>query len=344
MNLQTTQHRQNRSQMVSLIYKLKEHCDRADIGFLEPLADYNKIISSTKKYWVWVITQDRIYKKIDFVSLNNSLMANDKQLLVCTDNFCQIENFSNIKFLCHDVLIGINHFHVELDHYIHIQQNKPEKLLNCFIQRIESVRQSWLYFLHYHNFLDNAYVSYLCYPNIISSDLGGIELYDHIHSHYQLNDPPHFETAYHALRKQMPYQNFVENGNLYDKILDSKYSLVLDTYATEDDSDFLFSSEKMYRALMFPTCHLFFSQKGLLKQFVRLGFEISQSNLDLDDQDWITRQQKILEILINDSDEYDFNYLKSRALHNYNLLKSMYSSNIDHFYQEIIDVVRTQSH
>jgi hypothetical protein len=342
MNLQTTQHQQNRSQMVSLIYKIKEYCDRANIGFLAPTTEPNKIFSSSKKYWIWVITHDLIYNRIDFVRINNSLIAAGKQLLICTDNFGEVKNFSNIKFLCHDVLIGINHFHVDTAHYIHIRTNKPEKLLNCFVQRIESVRQSWLYFLHHHNLIDKGYISYLCYPNVISSELEGVELYDYTHSHYQLNEDPNFETAYHALRNQIPYRNFVENGNLYDKILDSKYSLVLDTYATADDGNFLFSSEKMYRALMYPTCHLFFSQKGLLTQFSKSGFEISQSNLDFDSLDWITRQQKILELLVNDTDEYKFDYLKSRALYNYNHLKSMYDSNIDQFYDEIIDIAQSQ--
>lgn len=339
-NIQTVQHVLNERTMASLKKTLWHHCNQSRVDFIK--LDYKNIIASKKKYLLCMAVQDIITQNLDFFKQLDSFLAeNNKQLLLCTDNFHNINNFSNIKIICHDVLVGINYIHVDPSCYSSLENNYPEKLFNSFMQRTESTRQSWLYFLYHHKLIDQGYVSYLCYQIDEYSTLRGLELYDYIHRHYKLSGLAHFEEAYHAMRPHIPFQNFLENNNLVDKILNSKYSLVLDTCAVHDDTGFWFISEKICRALMLPTCQLFFVQKGMLKKLADAGLELSHSNLNFDHLEWVQRQQKILEILLNDPDEYNFKYLKSRALHNYNIFKTMYDANIDQFYNELIELAQT---
>jgi len=334
----------NESTMRSLITNLQSQCNQSRVEFvnfyqLSP----KRIASSKKKYFLSIVVHDLISNDHDFFKqLSLCLIENNKQLLLCTDNLCSRDNFPNIKIVCHPTLIGLNYLHVDIDCYNSLEDNQPKKLFNSFFHRTESNRQSWLYFLYHYNLIDQGYVSYLCSQLDDYSTLRGLNLYDYIHYNFKLGNVEHFEKAYHALRPQVPFQNFEENGILTDKILDSKYSLVVDTYAVDDHSNFRFISEKICRALMIPCCQLFFVQQNTLKILTDTGLEISQSNLDFDHLGWIQRQQRILEILTNDSDVYDFKYLKSRALHNYNVFKSMHTTNIDQFYNNMIDMAQTE--
>ena len=237
----------------------------------------------------------------------------------------------------HPYLLGINHWHVDTDCYSHLQTNTPSKLYNCFINRIEPVRQSWFYFLHIHGLLNQGHVSYLA-ASIPPELRQGLEFFDHVHNSSDLPKLEKFQTAYEQLRSSIPYRNFKENSMLIDKILDSKYSLVLDTYAVSDDCNSWFISEKAARCLMLPTCHLMFLQKNTLQKLSELGIMIGQSNLTFDQESWQDRQQKSLQILISNQDEYNFIDLKKRALHNHHVFRTMFESNHSGFYDNVIDV------
>lgn len=337
----TPPHQKKDLEFDNLLQKLKCSCDQANVGLLD-LENYENIACVEKKFWICIFARDLLVDLFTLDRINQFLVKHDKQLLICTDNIFTDNNFSNIKFFTHKTLIGINYLHVDLNRFALSTHHSVSKLYNCFINRGESTRQSWLYFLHYHNLLDKGYVSYNCYQTAEYSHLQGVELFDYIHYNYGLDKVRHFDQAYHALRPLIPFQNFTENHMLEDKIMDSKYSLVLDTYAVEDHSGFWFFSEKIWRALMLPNCHLLFAQKGALTQFANLGFEISKSNLEYDNLDWIPRQRQICQLLIDDADEYNFDFLKERALHNYHVLKNMYDSSIDQFCDQVIDLAQAK--
>ena len=334
-----TKEYQRTTQIFKLVANdLRQKCLKSDIGFVD---SHDNISTNKKKYLLQVFTKDLISSTNYYKNLNQQLLESDKQLLICTDNIVEHANFSNIKFLCHRALIGIKHSHINPTRYEHLQDNNPSRLFNCFIQRTESVRQSWLYFLYHHNLLDRGYVSYLLFQLNNYSDLTGTKLYDYIHYHFQLDKLTHFHDAYLNLRTRVPFQNFKENFEINDKILDSKYSLVLDTNAIDDDWNAWFFSEKVARALMMPTCQLLFLQKGTLTKLSELGLAIHKSNLDIDLFPWQVRQQKLLEILCNDVEEYNFAKLKTTALYNYNLLQSFYQE-IEQFYNEAIDLAKSK--
>jgi hypothetical protein len=338
-HIQLTKEHQHTHQIFNLVEDiLQQKCLDSNIGFFKKT---EKIFTHKEKYLLQMFNRDIVLSVDYYKNLNQQLLKNDKQLLICTDSIVEYENFSNIKFLCHKSLIGIKHFHVDPTCYNSLTDSQPSKLFNCFIHRAESVRQSWLYFLYHYNLLDQGYVSYLLFQLSEYSDLSGVELYDYIHKNFQLNELAYFQEAYQHMRSKVPYQNFKENFKLDDKIIDSKYSLILDTYAIHDNWNSWFFSEKIARGLMLPTGHLFFLQKGTLTKLSKLGLVIHKSNLDIDLFSWQERQQKLLEILCNDQEEYNFAKLKTVALHNYNLLRSFYQE-IDQFYNEAIDLAKSK--
>jgi hypothetical protein len=198
----------------------------------------------------------------------------------------------------------------------------PTKLYNCFIQRVCPTRQSWFYFLHHYDLLDKGYVSVLMKQLSSYSNLTGQELFDFIHHKYQLNQLPHFEKSYQELRSKVPYRNFTETNNLLPLILDSKFSLVLETYALEDDTNHWCFTEKSLRSLQFPTISLLFLQKYGISKLRELGFEFDSIIDSIDALPWQQRQQQLLQFLINNSVDFDSKTLYNQSQHNRQLLKS----------------------
>jgi hypothetical protein len=126
---------------------------------------------------------------------------------------------------------------------------------------------------------------------------------------------PIFQQAYTALRPKVPFRNFEEIFDLTPYINDSKYSLVLETYATSPVSDAWFVGEKAIRALCFPTVPLLFMQSKAVQKLKTLGLEIPYHE-QIDHMPWTDRQQKLLEILEQDSIDFDQKILYHICMHN----------------------------
>lgn len=329
----------NNKQAASLIKQtLSQLCEHTDVEY----TDYAKIKTTNKKFLVTIIIHDITLTQQQMTDINVWLELNDRQLLIFTDSLTCQDRFGNIKIISHPALFGLNYLHVNPVCFQDIEHNHPSRLYNCFIHRADSVRQSWFYNLYTHNLLDQGYVSYLCYTLDNYSQKRKHELFENIHYQFKLNEIDTFDQAYNILKSQIPFQNFVENQKLHDKILDSKYSLVLDSYAVWDDANAWFISEKICRSLMLPSLHLIFAQQGTLHQLAQLGIEIDQPNLDVDNLPWIQRQQQLCDQLLQDTQHYDYPKLKQRALHNYHLFKNLYDHNIQRLYSEAIDLGHSQ--
>jgi len=260
-----------------------------------------------------------------------------KICFVITDNLIDIDDFEFVKFFSYPKLLGVTSAYKDIE----FTPTQPNKLYNCFIQRVDSVRQTWFYFLHQNNLLDQGYVSLLLKQLSSYSSLTGQALFDHIHKKYQLNALPHFEEAYQKMRDQVPYRNFEEKNNLLPLILDSKYSLVLETYAIDDDCMRWCFTEKSLRSIQFPTVSLLFLQKHGIQKLKELGFEIGSYMDSIDDQPWQHRQRLLIEILANDCIDIDWKQLYNQSKHNQSLLeiwKSEYqkSSFFDNFYNKAL--------
>jgi hypothetical protein len=207
------------------------------------------------------------------------------------------------------------------------------------MQRIDLVRQSWFYFLYNRGLLDQGYVSFRLWQTPGSGLPHGRDLFDQIHQR-GLSGLSHFETAYQALRDQVPYANFEENSILDDKILDSRYSLVLDTAGALDDQGFCFVSEKAYRALMTPTQDLLFLQKDSIAQLQKLGLESSSQSLCFDHLSWQQRQLAMLDILQQDPLSYNYTVLLEKSRHNQNVLEKLWNT-LPNLSEQVLDTLNS---
>ena len=210
--------------------------------------------------------------------------------------------------------------------------------------RIDSIRQSWFYLLHKHNLLDKGYVSFwLTQKEGFKERISGLPLFDYIHHHYQLNKIPEFEKSYQQLRNTVPYCNFQDNESVIAKIFDSKYSMILETFATLDNVGAWSVTEKLMRSLQLPNINLAFCQKHLFRELKKLGFEYDTLLDDIDHLDWVDRQNKILDILIRDEIDFDPIHKYNQCVHNQHILESwkrtyLKSDFFDQLFDEIISL------
>jgi len=286
--------------------RIQDFCQSNNVGF----------ISNNKEKNIFLQLFDLIPNYAHWQKVNQTCTKSGKTIFVITDNILNFKNLEFVKFFSYPELLGVTASYDTPTYSPH-----PSKLYNCFIQRVESVRQSWFYFLHCHDLLNQGYVSLLLYQNKYSS-LTGKALFDHIHKQYALDQLPHFEQAYQDLKNLVPYRNFPEINNLLPFIQDSKYSLVLETYAVEDDKNQWCFTEKLLRALQFPNLVLPFCQKGSIAILKSLGFEFNLNLEQLDQLSWQERQQHLLKFLIDDSVELSPEVVYNTSLHNQQLLKS----------------------
>jgi len=312
-------------------------CQTNNIGLCTAFFD-NAIESSTHDKIVCVCLFDLIPGMDSWQSVNTMCSQLGKICFVVTDNLIEFNDLEFIKFVSYPKLLGVTASYKNID----FTSVTPTKLYNCFIQRVDSTRQSWFYFLHTYDLLDRGYVSLLMKQLSSYSTLVGKELFDYIHYTYQLNKLPHFETAYQSRKNQIPFRNFEEKNNLLSLIADSKYSLVLETYAVEDDGTRWCFTEKSLRAIQFPTIPLLFVQKHGVQKLKNLGFEIGNYMDQLDGQTWHQRQTHLLDLLINDNIDIDWNQLYNQSKHNRDLLESwkvdyQHPAFFDNFYDKVLE-------
>jgi hypothetical protein len=289
-----------------LISRLRHLCVKNSINFL---THHKQISSNQKNVEFW--PGDLIESLDKWQERNKILQQTGSVLFVFTDNFIEFEDLTYIKFYSDPKL----HFlFCSFNNNCQVNVN-PSKLYNCFIQRVDSVRQSWFYFLYLRNLLDKGYVSFLLKQLVSYSTLTGVELFDYIHSTYELGNVPKFNEAYTKLRSMVPYRNFAENANLPFYIEDSKYSLVLETYSTNPSTDRWLIGEKAIRALCFSGIPLLFMQTRAVEKLKSIGFEIDYHN-DIDGITWVNKQQILLDIIKEDSLDFDHKYNYNRAMHN----------------------------
>ena len=238
-----------------------------------------------------------------------------KMLYVISDNLGHCPDTDNIKFFFRPQLLGV----------FKIFQDPPrittnQKLFSCFVQRVESVRQSWFYFLHIHGLLDQGHVSFW-FDQLAEQAQSRIDVYNHNHYNFGLHNLPHFHQAYLDLQTRIPFCNF--DGDIEPLIASSKYSVVLETYATHDNHTVFSCNEKTLRDLQFAAQPLIFAQAGMLGELKKQGVCVPDYLDSVDcDQNWIQRQTKLLNILKQDAVNIPDKENIDRALHNRNIMQS----------------------
>lgn len=305
------------SEHTKIYTRLHSFCNKQNIGFIQSFSEESIRNAPTKKL-LGALMWDLLMPVEKWRELNEVCKHYRKKLWFVTD--CLIDpslhEFSNIKILSYFQLLGAATCHTKQIETI----THPKKLYNCFIQRVDSVRQTWFYFLHLNRLLDEGYVSFLLWQLEWYSNLRGLDLFDYVHHHHGLDKLSHFDRAYKELRSMVPYKNFAER-DLISYIKDSKYSLILETYAVDDDRGQWCFTEKLVRSLQVPTINLPFIQKHAIKKLRGLGLIVPNILDEIDDKIWEQRQQSLLNILINDLIDWDYQQNRDMALHNFSLLE-----------------------
>lgn len=313
---------------------VKDFCDTNNIAFSFEFT-FESVVNSNYDRIVMMWIGDLIPSVNEWYRIDNVAKQLGKKCFVVTDNIGDFPSLDQVIFFSYPEMLGSYAFYNNYEF-----TSKPNKLYNCFIQRVDAVRQSWFYFLHSKDLLDKGYVSLLMKQLTFYSSLTGRELFDFIHFNHQLDKLKHFDQAYYELRDKIPYRNFTETFDLLPLINDSKYSLVLETYAVDDDVNAWCFTEKTLRDLQFPTISLVFAQKQGIQKLKDLGLDLGTHLDSIDQQNWISRQTSLLEILANDSIEYNYNQLYNSCKYNQNLLlkwKNDYqcSNFFDSLYDEV---------
>jgi len=321
----------NRSILINRLHKI---CRANSIGFSTNISDVSLLTSAEKIVEFW--PGDLIKDVKHWQSINRHCQQTGVTLFIFTDNFIDIDDLEHVKFYSDPTLQAMCYAFNEKDAAINAN---PSRLYNCFIQRVDSVRQSWFYFLYLRGLLDKGYVSFLLKQLASYSTLTGVELFDYIHNNYNLANVPNFHNAYEALRSLVPYRNFTEIKDLPVYIKDSKYSLVLDTYASDLAADRWFVSEKVIRALCFSSIPLLFIQPGAVKKLKSIGFEIDYHD-HYDSNNWIDTQISLLNIVEHDAIDSSLKKNYNRAMHNGEICKAVHQRCLaNNYFDEFITKV-----
>lgn len=298
-----------RDQRTMLHNRVRAWCNKNNFNFTADPDTVATISHKNKIVYMWLC--DLLHPMEYWNNKNTQLKKLGATMFVFTDNFIEFDDLEFVKFHSDPTLHAIYGSYQDT---VTVNHN-PSKLYNCFIQRVESVRQSWFYFLYLKGLLEKGYVSFLLRQLSDYSKLTGVELFDYIHQTHQLGQLEPFQQAYCELRSQVPYKNFAELLDLTPYIQDSKYSLVLETYATNPATDCWLIGEKAIRAICFPSTPLLFMQARAVEKLRSIGFWIDHHD-EIDVVSWTQRQQLLLEILEKDSVAFDSQMLYNRSMHN----------------------------
>lgn len=172
----------------------------------------------------------------------------------------------------------------------------PVKKFNCFISRMDPIRQSWLYLLIRRGVFDQGLISFnmdisrhiwdgYCSPNDSPQDVFEQQFQNHM-----LN----FAVEHELVKNRVPFKNF--SCGLRQAIVQTEFSLVLETYFDRNENIAL--TEKIFRCLTLPRPWLLFAVKHAVTHLRHAGFDVlddlvdhSYDNIDFE----IDRQTALLD-------------------------------------------------
>lgn len=211
-----------------------------------------------------------------------------------------------------------------------IEDTPPNFDYNCLINRMDVIRQSWFYQLVRRGLFDRGLISFNMdisrhiSQNRYAKNVTAMEVFDH-QFETQLKI---FEKEHHQVRSMVPYRNF--DQDLYQVIMNSKFSVILETYFHCNKSITL--SEKTFRCLKMPRPWILFAMKGAVKYLRDMGFDVLDDLVDhsYDQIEFeIDRQVALLDLMEKlvqvDFTEKTFKRCKKAAEHNQALLKQLYA-------------------
>lgn len=211
-----------------------------------------------------------------------------------------------------------------------IVHRAPVKEFNCFINRMDPIRQSWAYQIVRRKLFAQGFISFnmdisrhITFGHCNPTDSPMDVFENQFTTHCAIFAPEH-----EFFKKIVPYKNF-DTDLLSQVIIDSKFSIVLETY--HNNNNFITFSEKIFRCLKLPRPWVMHAQQGAVAYLRNMGFDVlddivnhSYDNIEFS----INRQVAILnqcEVLTNLDITQHGHRLDQAATHNTNLLTQFYN-------------------
>jgi hypothetical protein len=209
---------------------------------------------------------------VSFIDVANLTLFNNLSLTtVVTDQHIEQSSYPEKKIL-------------KLPNSIHGMYFIPEPFLNkeitldfnLFINRANVNRQFWFYKIIELEWLQRGAVSYIGSSSRTNNpDLDSVQLLDHLHQEFF---HPNYSEIYSTARKLVPYQNFKDLGDLRNVMMQTKLSVVIETY--HERTDAISFSEKIFRALQVPRPWVLSGATGSVAQLRQLGFDVFDDYID----------------------------------------------------------------
>lgn len=214
---------------------------------------------------------------------------------------------------------------------VKIESVVPERKFNCFINRMDPIRQSWLYQLIRRGIFDKGLVSFNmeirrhvlmghCDPTATAEQV----FQQQFQQHLQI-----FSTEHEFAKTIVPYRNF--DYDLTTAIMRTEFSLVLETYF--DQNNIITFSEKIFRCLKLPRPWVMFAMKNAVAYLKDMGFDVLDDLVDhsYDKIDFaIERQVAILDqcqiMCKRELTDNDIKRCEQAAIHNQSLLDKLFKT------------------
>ena len=247
----------------------------------------------------------------------------DKKPMFFTSNvFCNElkEQFDPYIFTCSPSIYSEYY----KDYDLLIADQIPTKDFCCFINRMDPSRQGWFYQLIRRKLLPDGFVSFNMETKrlIEFKDLAPEQVFEKQYQKYMTI----FESEHTIAKSIVPYRNFDKDADLDDVIMQSKFNIVLETYASNNNQ--IVFTEKIIRSLRLPRPWLLYGAQNAVALLREWGFDVLDDFVDHDRYDCldfdIDRQTVILDMaqeMQNFDTEKHWDRLKTASDHNLELLK-----------------------
>jgi len=157
---------------------------------------------------------------------------------------------------------------------------------NLFINRADINRMFWFYKIVELDWLESGAVSYIgSTARSTHPDLTSVEFLDLLYQKYFF---PNYQHQHDFARKCVPYQNFQDTGDLRKIMMQTKLSIVIETY--HERTDAISFSEKIFRALQVPRPWALIAATGSVSRLRSMGFDVFDDYVDHSYDSWPSDQ------------------------------------------------------
>ena len=215
---------------------------------------------------------------------------------------------------------------------------------NCFLHRADIARQNWFYILYDRGWLDRGWVSFnidlrpgLWYPAETSRE---------VFCHYHRSLLSSYDYLYPSVEKIVPYKNFVDTHNQFERVLETKFSIVVEPYYERPDS--VCFSEKTLRVLQLPRPWVLFGATGSVERLRSMGFDVFDDFVDHSydcfdtEKSYVQRQDAMIpeieKLLQLEATPAIIDHWKQKAQHNREILRK-WSQNWQSDFLNLLDQV-----